>query len=265
MHKAASASQAQRASDKIEVTRRCIDRAGRDRSAVQIDVSRIPDLERVRDINQSVARDIQCAGSSRGDIAATDDLVHRDSGWLAGGVVIVLGVIDKDVELGDIGGQEGEVELPVFDKGLDDQSGTRRIRGPYDVVLLEGWCVGAEAATEASLVDPINELERERDADCTWRRYVNAQLAGDYSQTWDALDYLVYLRVPDLAAVRRWRLQQESSRPADQRLDSDAVDRFVQHYERITRSMMASLPDRADLTIDLAEDHSIATMAFRSS
>jgi D-glycerate 3-kinase len=162
-------------------------------------------------------------------------------------------------------GQECEVELPVFDKGLDDQSGTRRIRGPYDVVLLEGWCVGAEAATEASLVDPINELERERDADGTWRRYVNAQLAGDYSQTWDALDYLVYLRVPDLAAVRRWRLQQESSRPADQRLDSDAVDRFVQHYERITRSMMASLPDRADLTIDLAEDHSIATMAFRSS
>ena len=162
-------------------------------------------------------------------------------------------------------GQEGEIELPVFDKGLDDQSGTRRIRGPYDVVLLEGWCVGAKAADEASLADPINELERELDIEGTWRRYVNAQLAGDYSETWDALDYLVYLRVPDLAAVRRWRLQQESSRLVGQRQDSNAVDRFVQHFERITRSMMVSLPDRADLSIDLADDHSIATMAFRSS
>jgi D-glycerate 3-kinase len=157
----------------------------------------------------------------------------------------------------------GEVELPVFDKGLDDRSGTRRIRGPYDLVLLEGWCVGAKAVPEASLADPINDLERDHDVDGIWRRYVNARLAGDYSRTWSALDYLVYLRVPDLAAIRRWRLQQENSRPVHQRLDSDEVDRFVQHYERITRSMMASLPKRADLTIRLAEDHSISTVVFR--
>ena len=159
--------------------------------------------------------------------------------------------------------QPGETLLPVFDKGLDVRRGTRRARGPFDLVLLEGWCVGATPVSEKSLADPINTLERERDADAIWRRHVNAQLGEAYSETWDELDYLVYLRVPDLAAVRRWRLQQENSLPIDQRLGAEAVDRFVQYYERITRSMMASLPGRADLTVELADDHSIAVMTFR--
>ena len=161
--------------------------------------------------------------------------------------------------------REGEIELPIFDKGLDDRAGARQIRGPFDLVLLEGWCVGAAPVPEADLADPINDLEAERDAEAIWRRYVNAQLAGVYADTWRALDYLVYLRVPDMMAVRRWRLQQEDSLPAGQRLGRDEVDLFVQYYERITRSMMVSLPSRADLTVELDDDHSIAKLAFRSA
>jgi len=160
-------------------------------------------------------------------------------------------------------GQPGEVSLPIFDKGLDEPVGTRRVRGPFDLVLLEGWCVGAAPVDEASLGDPINALEREQDVDAIWRRYVNAQLGEAYGATWEELDYLVYLRVPDLAAVRRWRLQQEDALPEYQRLGSEAVALFVQYYERITRSMMVSLPERADLTVELADDHSIAAMSFR--
>ena len=157
----------------------------------------------------------------------------------------------------------GGVSLPVFDKGLDERSGTRRVEGPFDVVLLEGWCVGAEPVDEASLANPINELERTQDPDAVWRRAVNAQLGEAYAETWRELDSLVYLRVPNLTAVRRWRLQQEDARPDHQRLGSEAVDLFVQHYERVTHSMMVSLPPRADLTVELAADHSIAAMAFR--
>lgn len=158
----------------------------------------------------------------------------------------------------------GEISLPVFDKGLDDRMGTRRVEGPFDLVLLEGWCVGASPVDEKSLAEPINGLERVQDADASWRRYVNAQLGEAYADAWRLLDYLVYLRVPDLAAVRRWRLQQEDARPEHQRLGAEAIDLFVQHYERVTRSMMRSLPHRADLTVELADDHSIAAMAFRT-
>ncbi len=162
-------------------------------------------------------------------------------------------------------GQPGEIRLPVFDKGLDERGGTRRVRGPFDLVLLEGWCVGASPAADADLAQPINRLERERDADGIWRRYANAQLGQGYAETWDRLDYLVYLRVPDLAAVVRWRLQQESALPAQQRLGTAAIELFVQHFERITRAMMTALPERADLSVELADDHSIAATAFRSA
>jgi D-glycerate 3-kinase len=161
--------------------------------------------------------------------------------------------------------QPGEIELPIFDKGLDEPIGTRRVRGPFDLVLLEGWCVGAATAAESSLADPINTLERERDSDAIWRRYVNTQLREPYAEAWADLDYLVYLRVPDLEAVHRWRLQQEDSLPEHQRQGPEAVAHFVEYYERITRSMMVSLPDRADLTVELADDHSISAMAFRAA
>jgi D-glycerate 3-kinase len=155
------------------------------------------------------------------------------------------------------------VDIPVFDKGIDDRAGTRRVRGPFDVVVLEGWCVGAGPEGEAALQVPVNALEAELDPDGTWRRYVNDALAGEYARVWQSLAQLVFLRVPGLEAVRRWRLEQEQTRPRWQRLDAAEIDRFVQHYERLTRAMLATLPERADLTVDLAEDHSIASLSYR--
>ena len=160
-------------------------------------------------------------------------------------------------------GRPTRIRLPVFDKGADDRAGSRWVTGPVDLVVLEGWCVGAEPVDAASLVQPINALEAESDPDGRWRRYVNDQLGDRYAKTWALLEFLVYLRVPDLAAVRRWRLQQEQTRPESQRLDAAAIDRFVQHYERVTLAMMDSLPGRADLTVELADDHSIAAARFR--
>ena len=155
------------------------------------------------------------------------------------------------------------LELPVFDKGIDDRRGGRMVEGPFDLVLLEGWCVGAPPESEAALATPINSLEREADAEGIWRRWVNAELAGAYAQTWELIDYLVFLRVPNLAAVRRWRLDQEGQRPESQRIDSDAVDRFVEYFERTTLSMDGFIPGEADLTVQLAEDHSVSALKFR--
>lgn len=154
------------------------------------------------------------------------------------------------------------VSLPRFDKGLDDRSGTRRVEGPFDLVLLEGWCVGAEAVAPERLDPPQNRLEREEDPDGRWRRYANDQLAGAYGELFGELDQLVFLAVPDLTAVRRWRGQQEQALPAGRRLDAAGLDRFVEHYERITRGMLERLPGRADVTVRLAPDHSIAAIEF---
>ncbi len=73
------------------------------------------------------------------------------------------------------------VALPRFDKAVDDRAPTSDwpvFEGPADVVLLEGWCVGARAQPAAALADPINALERDEDPDGAWRGFANAALAG---------------------------------------------------------------------------------------
>jgi len=161
-------------------------------------------------------------------------------------------------------GGPGDVEMPIFDKGRDDRVETRRRTGPFDLVLLEGWCVGARPVVDAALVSPCNRLERDEDADGVWRRYANAELARGYAALWRELESLVFMGVPDLDAVRRWRLEQEVERPVDRRLDAAAIARFVAHFERITLELAADLPGRADWTVVLAPDHSIASIRRRS-
>src|SRR6185312_7223999 len=57
-----------------------------------------------------------------------------------------------------------EVSMPRFDKAQDTRApaGTwPRLTSPMDVILLEGWCVGAIPQTEAALAAPVNALERD--------------------------------------------------------------------------------------------------------
>lgn len=155
----------------------------------------------------------------------------------------------------------GEVRVPRFDKGVDDRAGFAVLRGPADVVVLEGWCVGAPAAS-ASVANALNPLERERDPHGHWRQHVEQALRGEYAQLNAALDAIVFLQVPDLAAVRRWRLQQEAERPPAQRMTPAQVRDFVAHYERVTRRMLATLPTTADTAVVLNAAHRVVAVRF---
>ena len=151
------------------------------------------------------------------------------------------------------------VTTPVFDKGSDDRSAqTRKITGPVDVILVEGWCVDAPAQDDVALENPINALERNEDPDGVWRRYVNKRLKTDYKDLFSRLDRLIMLRVDSMESVFENRLRQErklrAARPDARNIMSDEeVARFIQHYERITRHCLDRLPMSADIVIDLAE------------
>jgi D-glycerate 3-kinase len=158
------------------------------------------------------------------------------------------------------------IAVPVFDKGLDDrlpEPTWRRIDGAVDVVILEGWCVGARPQSAAELDLPCNDLEAGEDPLGIWRRYVDAALAGPYARLWEALDAVIFLRVPGMDAVLRWRARQEQALPPQRRMDSVALARFVAHYERITRATLREAPLRTALVVDLADDHGVA--AIRSA
>lgn len=160
--------------------------------------------------------------------------------------------------------QAGKHHLPIFDKGRDDRAPEPAwFEGPADIVVLEGWCVGAHAQPAASLQAPVNDLERERDATGRWRRFVNEALAGGYARLWQRIDQLLYLAVPDLEAVVRWRTQQEQARPEDQRMSTAEIDDFVAHYERLTRWMGQTVVNEADIVAFLDASHRLVSLTHR--
>jgi D-glycerate 3-kinase len=177
------------------------------------------------------------------------------------------------------------VTLPRFDKAIDDRvavspsegwglgpqpsrsrpevpafAGTHDVARPVEVILLEGWCVGAVPQPAADLREPVNALERDEDPDGVWRREVNRRLATDYAGLFDRLDMLIMLKVEDFDAVRANRRLQErklaASNPGGAAImDDAALDRFLMHYERLTRWMLAEMPARADVVIEIGPDH----------
>ncbi|UPG95657.1 kinase [Luteibacter aegosomatissinici] len=161
---------------------------------------------------------------------------------------------------------ERPVAVPRFEKGRDDRYDEALWPTEAEVprlVVLEGWCLGVEPQDGAALVEPVNALERDEDPDGTWRRWVNAQLAG-YLPLWRRIDALVVLAAPSWDVVARWRGEAEEplrARGEPRAMDTAALARFLQHYERLSRHALATLPAKADLLIPLAADRTPALHA----
>lgn len=150
------------------------------------------------------------------------------------------------------------VRLPRFDKSCDDRAAERTwvsIQQPVDIILFEGWCVGARPQTVEQLLAPQNELEATEDSQGVWRKYVNSRLAGEYQSLFGMLDVLLMLKVPSFEKVYAWRALQESR--LQQGMKPDQLQRFIMHYERLTRSMLDELPQRADRVLQIGDDHQI--------
>ena len=164
------------------------------------------------------------------------------------------------------------VDLPRFDKACDDRAqriAWPRISGPVDLIIFEGWCLGAAPCEESALATPVNALEAEEDPDGVWRAYVNAALAGEYRRLFAKIDYLLMLAAPSFDCVQGWRLEQEQKLAATldaaavpALMDAVAIERFIQHYERITRQCLQYLPFQADCVMTMAADRRISAVGY---
>lgn len=144
-----------------------------------------------------------------------------------------------------------------FDKGADERCAPQDwpcAQGAWDVILLEGWCVGAAPEPLQRLAAPVNALEAQEDCAGHWRHAVNAALAGPYQQLFQRLDGFALLTAPDFATVQRWRTQQEQGLAQAQRLRPAALVRFTQHFQRVTQWMSIEAPARAALHVALDLD-----------
>lgn len=175
-----------------------------------------------------------------------------------------------------IQGNGSELLIPVFDKSIDDrmpESRWTRVSPGCDIVIFEGWCVGSVAEGENTLSSPINELEKQDDQDAVWRSYVNHQLQGDYAEWFSLIDVMVMLKIPDFEKVYEWRKLQEqklktslveNQAVTDKTMSETEIERFIMHYERISRHTLNEMPARADVVMQLGDDHRVSKVIVRS-
>ncbi len=162
--------------------------------------------------------------------------------------------------------------LPRFDKARDEPRPTNEWPqvDAVDVVIFEGWCLAVPPQTEAELQAPVNALEAAEDSDGRWRSWVNAQLAGAYQQLFADIDYLLMLQAPSFDCVAAWRGEQEQKlarrRAGDASatfMNAEQIQRFISHYERLTRHALSVLPARADARLALDAQRRVTGLFYR--
>ena len=165
------------------------------------------------------------------------------------------------------------LKLPKFNKGVDDrckQNLWYKIQSKPDVVILEGWCVGARSQNSKELKKPVNSLEKIHDQNFKWRQYVNYQLKTKYKKLFNQLDYILFLKAKNFSLLRRWRLKQEKKLWLKSKnkknlkiMNKDQVKNFMDTYQRITQQMFKDMPKYSSIVMNLNNSHQIKNIKYR--
>ncbi len=172
-------------------------------------------------------------------------------------------------------GQSSVAEVPRFSKSIDDrlpQSSWQAITNPVDVIVLEGWCLGAQPQSETQLKLDINILEQQEDRQGRWRSYVNDKLRDQFLPLYGRVDQWLMLKAPSFDCVFQWRLEQEqklahkaSLEVPDKVMNEVEVFRFIQHCQRHTQCCLDDLPGWVNYLYELDEHRTIIKFKYRES
>ena len=167
------------------------------------------------------------------------------------------------------------IKLPRFNKATDDRYNKKlwySVKRRPDVIIFEGWCVGAKAEQNYSLKTPINSLEKLKDQKQIWRRFVNKQLKSKYKKLYDQLNCLLFIKAKNFSLLRYWRIKQEkklrlkSKRSNKLKIMSDKeIINFMQTYQRLTQNMFKSVPKYASIILNLNSNQQIKSVVYNKS
>ena len=165
-------------------------------------------------------------------------------------------------------------KLPKFNKAVDDRCKKNQwytIKKMPDVIIFEGWCVGAKAEKNNTLKKSINSLEKAKDSKLIWRKYVNKQLKTNYKKLYDQLDCLLYLKAKNFSLLQKWRLIQEkklwlknkNKKTKNKIMSRGDVINFMQTYQRVTQNMFKFAPKYASIIFNLNSKHQIKSAIYK--
>lgn len=162
---------------------------------------------------------------------------------------------------------------PRFNKSIDDRCDENEwiaVNNKIDLIILEGWCVGAIAQDHSELEKPINVFEEENDPHKIWRIFSNNQLNDNYQDLFNLCSYLIMIKAPNFEIIKKWRLKQEiqlkksiDNKNQDFSMDKNQIFNFVKYFERLTRWILKEMPHRADVIINLNNHHYVESMHYK--
>ena len=165
------------------------------------------------------------------------------------------------------------IKVPKFNKAIDDRCSKSlwyKLGSKPDVVIFEGWCVGAKAQTNTQLKKPINSLEKIYDQSAKWRSHVNNQLKIKYKILFKQLDGLLYLKAKNFNLLKSWRLKQERKLWAQTKnkknlkiMSNGEIINFMQTYQRITQQMFKDAIKNSSIIMNLNNKHQIQNIKFK--
>jgi len=166
------------------------------------------------------------------------------------------------------------LKVPSFNKAIDDRSNKKNwqsIEERPDVIILEGWCVGAKPASAKSLKKSINSMEEIKDPRLVWRKYVNQQLKSKYKKLYSQINCLIYLKANNFSLLQKWRQKQEyklrltnKKRSKNKIMNKKDVFNFMQTYQRITENMFKTMPKFASIVMHLNSNHQIKSTIYKN-
>ncbi len=164
------------------------------------------------------------------------------------------------------------LKLPKFNKAIDDRYNKKSwysVKKRPDIIIFEGWCVGAKAEKNNTLKKTVNSLEKLKDAKLIWRRYVNDQLKTKYKQLYDQLNCLLYIKCDNFTLLRKWRIKQEKKLKIKNKrsnnhkiMNNIEVINFMQTYQRVTQNMLKYVPKYASIILNLNTNHQIKSVIY---
>ena len=130
------------------------------------------------------------------------------------------------------------VYLPIFDKIKDTRKRSYKKILKADVIILEGWCVGAKPIPNYYLSKNLNDLEKFKDPYFIWRENYNSFLHS-YQKLFSKFNFFIYFQYNDWENIIEWKYKQEL-RLRNKKKDISLkkyISKFIQYYEKISRWM----------------------------
>ena len=129
---------------------------------------------------------------------------------------------------------------------------------------------GAKAQKKSQLTKSINSLEKTKDQNLVWRKYVNIQLKTHYKNLFKKINEIIYLRANNFKVLQQWRIKQENKLRINTKnkkntkiMNKSDIINFMQTYQRITQNMFKDVPKYASIIMKLNSNHQINSIIFK--